>query len=569
MSSRSSVYQEFRTNAALTKEAEDEVRRTMGRTLKKLDAVEMEIARLQNRLVVLGRREQETKHFIEVHEGFLSPIRRLVPEILQVIFWLCLPVAHNSVLSAKEAPLLLGRVCSQWRRIAYSTPKLWCSLHIAVPPLTYPQAQAMFEASEAWITRSGILPLSISISDFEQMEVSEGQFRPYFELITKHARRWKTIHLHVPLCDIKDFLMQLDVDRYPILEGFHTDQGTLGEVGTLDVALWKKDGILAAPSLRVLSINNLSKRLFDLPVRWNLLTGLDLMYSDRHEVFKLLSLCSNLEMCALHLDISDLPYSNSQFFDDSGPNVVLSKLRTLKITGGSGYNSLIPINTLSTPALRHFAYFHTYKGRVYPYPDFSVTSNVFRSFFERLNQPLEELEFETDSAPVELLMELLSFLPDLKRLSLIHTSVLCYSPSPFGDCLLLGFIPSEHRSHCQSCLSEADNVGDFNLSYPLSSPCLCPNLEILNVARACLSKHVLFEYLRSRLVDYDKYNVTRLRRFSVSFMTSVEDYEMMEEIDDGWVDELGLVVKLGDKSLATVGETSSPSEPPCIYFAGI
>ncbi|EKM75406.1 hypothetical protein AGABI1DRAFT_16326, partial [Agaricus bisporus var. burnettii JB137-S8] len=110
-----------------------EVRRVMGRTLKKLGAVEMEITRLQDRLIGLGQRKQDAERFIEVHEGFLSPIRRLVPEILQEIFWLCLPVAHNSVLSAKEAPLLLGRVCSQWRRIAYSTPKLWCSLHINAP----------------------------------------------------------------------------------------------------------------------------------------------------------------------------------------------------------------------------------------------------------------------------------------------------------------------------------------------------------------------------------------------------------------------------------------------------
>ncbi|XP_006455720.1 hypothetical protein AGABI2DRAFT_210234, partial [Agaricus bisporus var. bisporus H97] len=137
MSSRSSDHTKLRTNAALTKEAETEVRRAMGRTLKKLGAVEMEIAGLQDRLVVLGQRKQDTKSFIEAHQRLLSPIRQLLPEILQEIFWQCLPVAHNSVLSAKEAPLVLGRVCSQWRRIAYSTPKLWCSLHIAIPPLTY------------------------------------------------------------------------------------------------------------------------------------------------------------------------------------------------------------------------------------------------------------------------------------------------------------------------------------------------------------------------------------------------------------------------------------------------
>ncbi|EKM75403.1 hypothetical protein AGABI1DRAFT_46506, partial [Agaricus bisporus var. burnettii JB137-S8] len=133
MSSRSSIHEILHTNTGLTKETEAEVRRAMGQTLKKIDAVGIEIARLQDRLVLLCQKKRDTAKFIEAHEGLLSPIRRLIPEILQEIFWLCLPVAHNSVLSAEEAPLLLGQVCHRWRQVAYSTPKLWCSLHISVP----------------------------------------------------------------------------------------------------------------------------------------------------------------------------------------------------------------------------------------------------------------------------------------------------------------------------------------------------------------------------------------------------------------------------------------------------
>ncbi|EKM75405.1 hypothetical protein AGABI1DRAFT_80012, partial [Agaricus bisporus var. burnettii JB137-S8] len=277
MSNRSSDHTKLRTNAALTKEAEAEVRRAMGRTLKKLGAVEMEIAGLQDRLVVLGQRKQDTERFVEVHEGFLSHIRRLVPEILQEIFWLCLPVAHNSVLSAKEAPLLLGRVCSQWRRIAYSTPKLWCSLHIAVPPLTYSRARAIFKAYEAWIARSGILPLSISISDDTGTDRYMDGSRPYFDLITMHTRRWRSIYFQVPFGDKLDFLADIDGDCFPLLEGFYVDRGYFGNLPIMiDHLLSRKDGILSAPLLRVLSISRNTVGTLDVPIQWNLLTGLDL-----------------------------------------------------------------------------------------------------------------------------------------------------------------------------------------------------------------------------------------------------------------------------------------------------
>ncbi|KAF7759691.1 hypothetical protein Agabi119p4_11386 [Agaricus bisporus var. burnettii] len=557
MSGRSSIYQKLHATAGLTNEAE--VRRVMGRTLKKLEAVEMEIAGLQDRLIVLGQRKQDTESFIEVHEGFLSPIRRLVPEILQEIFWLCLPVAHNSVLSAEGAPLVLGRVCSQWRRIAYSTPKLWCSLHITVPPLTYPQARAMFEASEAWIARSGILPLSISISNAKWMQMSMDQFRPYFELITKHARRWRSIRVQIPFADMRNFLMELDADNFPLLEGFHVDRGILGKVGMLNHPLSRKDGILSAPSLRVLSINKIS-RLLDLPVQWSLLKGLDLMHSNLHEVFEVLTLCSNLEACSFRPDTSPNPFLNLQP-PINRPNISLSKLRTLRMLPGRGHVSLSLLNNLAAPALRHFACsrFLDSEEQALPSTTPLPSLKVFRSFFQKLNQPLEELELNAKSFTTRYLMEFLSLLPGLKRLSCLYPSK--FDRSPLNDRLLSGFIPSEHISHYQSCSSEADQIYGYEPDFPSSSTCLCPNLEVLNVDHASLSKHVLLEYLRSRLVDYEKYNVARLRCFNISFKWRVKDHDSMMQEVDRLAGDSGLVVEFGHNTLATRKETLLPPPP--------
>ncbi|KAJ7916895.1 hypothetical protein B0H13DRAFT_1485496, partial [Mycena leptocephala] len=58
-----------------------------------------------------------------------SPVRRLSPDVLHEIFPASLPKHWNRVTSTKEAPLILGRICSAWRTLALSTPVLWASLH--------------------------------------------------------------------------------------------------------------------------------------------------------------------------------------------------------------------------------------------------------------------------------------------------------------------------------------------------------------------------------------------------------------------------------------------------------
>ncbi|EKM75402.1 hypothetical protein AGABI1DRAFT_46515, partial [Agaricus bisporus var. burnettii JB137-S8] len=286
-----SLRSRFRNNDPPSVQETAEVKKAFGIVFGQVRALEDEIARLQNKRKTLEIETKDLEAFMDGHTRLLSPARKLLPEILQEIFFYCLPVAHNAVLDAKEAPLLLGRVCSQWRRIAYSTPRLWTSIHIIAYPIDSTRRSAScreiarIEAISSWLSRSGILPLSISmycilplsisISNAKWMQMSMDQFRPYFELITKHARRWRSIRVQIPFADMRNFLMELDADNFPLLEGFHVDRGILGKVGMLNHPLSRKDGILSAPSLRVLSINKIS-RLLDLPVQWSLLKGLDL-----------------------------------------------------------------------------------------------------------------------------------------------------------------------------------------------------------------------------------------------------------------------------------------------------
>ncbi|KAJ6467093.1 hypothetical protein C8R47DRAFT_947639, partial [Mycena vitilis] len=56
-----------------------------------------------------------------MHRILFSP---LAADILEQIFLACLPTRHNAVMSPMEPSLLLGRICSAWRAVAFSMPRL-------------------------------------------------------------------------------------------------------------------------------------------------------------------------------------------------------------------------------------------------------------------------------------------------------------------------------------------------------------------------------------------------------------------------------------------------------------
>ncbi|KAF7376796.1 hypothetical protein MSAN_00097000 [Mycena sanguinolenta] len=66
-------------------------------------------------------------------------------------------------MSTKEAPLLLCRICSAWRRIALSAPRLWASLHAPLDFILLKESR--ISAVAQWLQRSAACPISISVRD--------------------------------------------------------------------------------------------------------------------------------------------------------------------------------------------------------------------------------------------------------------------------------------------------------------------------------------------------------------------------------------------------------------------
>jgi len=87
----------------------------------KLADLDLEINRFQDLLESYGTTPGS---FGRNHNNLISPARRVPIDVLQEIFLHTLPTSHNALMDPHECPLLLARICSEWRRIALSTPQL-------------------------------------------------------------------------------------------------------------------------------------------------------------------------------------------------------------------------------------------------------------------------------------------------------------------------------------------------------------------------------------------------------------------------------------------------------------
>ncbi|KAJ7661071.1 hypothetical protein B0H17DRAFT_1212358 [Mycena rosella] len=91
-----------------------------------------EASRLEAPIQNLSAQRDEILRKIDSHQALISPARCLPRDIMEEIFLACLPTHRNAVMSAKEAPLVLARICSAWREIALSTPALWALLRLSL-----------------------------------------------------------------------------------------------------------------------------------------------------------------------------------------------------------------------------------------------------------------------------------------------------------------------------------------------------------------------------------------------------------------------------------------------------
>ncbi|KAF7373727.1 hypothetical protein MSAN_00583700 [Mycena sanguinolenta] len=332
------------TNYCPTDQEDLEIRSLLVEPTLRLKKLDDEIADLQKSMDKLVEERNGLQSYVQAHSALISPVRRLPRDIIQEIFLACMPTHRNCVMSATEAPILLGRICSAWRAISLNTPRLWASVHVVEPD---------WPGGERW---TGV-------------HAHGDDCIPFIGALIPFLPRWQHVHLTIPGALLFDTMGNFDV-AMPWLESitFHCPTFPDGQ----PARPWN---ILRGPRLSRLSIPNGLFVLETLPVLWNQLTtltigGPDLPGATTTSVLFVISRCYQLRSCTLLL--LDRP-------DDlSGhPVVELPFLHTLAIRCFSA-NLL---TRLSLPELRNFVLLGRFVETDCPtLTDFLARSNRLESF---------------------------------------------------------------------------------------------------------------------------------------------------------------------------------------------
>ncbi|KAJ3570781.1 hypothetical protein NP233_g4175 [Leucocoprinus birnbaumii] len=586
----SALHRKLRTNDPPTRGEILNARTALASSLARAKGLEEAVMQLENRLNTLERSKHQLSALLKSHSAFIAPVRRLHPEILQEVFYHCLPRAHNTLMSNREGPLWLGQVCRHWREIVYSTPRLWASIHIIASPSPYsshPLDVSRREAVASWLSRSGVLPLSISISNagrepvgrrccFSRRSPSNDYVQPYLDLITPFAHRWRNLFLTLYYFDWTDFLNRLDGSDVPMLQSLHIEGDKPRRYpDKIDISLLSRENsILRVPSLRVISLPTFYSQLSELQAPWGQLTGLDLGARglELSDVDKMLRLCPDLESCRIRIVDYGLEFDPASPVDAYQMTpITLFKLQTLHVVVDSSCSLTSSINALfldhlTTPTLVHLTY-EQLGYSLHPRRRFSVdstTSNVTQtidnhsllltslcSFLLRLTYPLEELDYRQQEFSVTWAQKILPLVPNLKRLSLkgyeiaapaivhpplLHSALPSAPPSPTNDFILYQLMPTEAFNHDNMMQI---SISDDGFEQAGALPCFCPHLEVFKCFDATFTPQAILQFLRARTVDHEINNLAHLRKVSIAYSfahgnsilwTQEDGYKLEKEI---------------------------------------
>ncbi|KAJ7633455.1 hypothetical protein DFH06DRAFT_1222851 [Mycena polygramma] len=445
--------------------------------LKQLDD---KIANLQKAMDELAEEREGVDAFVSAHNALISPLRRMPLDIIQEIFLACLPTHRNCVMSASEAPVLLGRICSSWRAISLSTPRLWASLHIVRPTRPGPNELESFEKKcvqrletiKIWLDRSGECGLSISMETGVEPEiffngppaadtVPLSPPRLFLQALVPFASRWRKIAISTSRTELLAAFSNLTESDVPILSEITVyEHPDLVDHGVTDLAFelpesetWGAVGIFRAVGLTKFSLSAGRFSPTELPLAWNQLTSLALQdiscssssawSSDR--ALRILAQCPELRTC--HLAILD---TDSEVDENAGsrPVVECRFLETMDLScfGVPAFTLERLFSRLSLPKLRHFKLSGSSS---------ESHSTLSLSSFLAVATQLESLEITTDTfSKASLIAFLRGLPPTLQRLAIAHGWI-APRPDPLYDEILAILTPSaDEPSPCCPALRE-------------------------------------------------------------------------------------------------------------------
>ncbi|KAJ7082686.1 hypothetical protein B0H15DRAFT_436590 [Mycena belliarum] len=428
-----------------------------------LAAPQQELIAISKQIQELVQKQDELNHLINSHRALVSLARRLPDDVMRAVFIAALPSSHNAIMDLAEPPLLFCAVSRAWRSLAISTPRLWASLHVVAPPDH--RSLQVNDAVATWLSRSGSLPLSISVACSQaQAPVSVSAL---LETLLPFASRWH--HLMLSLHgSYQAFapLEDLDPEDVPILATILIDGLEGVEAPVADAEYLNCVRFADAPTVHSVALRCIA-RPGELPLSWATLRrftfgGPGTKALSTRRALELLRKSPALEFCTLNV----VDRTASRIPDT--PPVRSERLQHLCVVDRSGAIKLF--DQLDLPALRSLEYETREHVPALPFlPLLARTNNLVR------------LSVKLADAAAATLAEALQLVPTLEELTL--------HKKPPSDL--------EARS------TKDDPI--FRLLTPASStPPLCPRLQRLSLAHfAADSGSALLALLHARASDRD------------------------------------------------------------------
>jgi hypothetical protein len=394
-----------------------EVKELLAKSNQELLEAHAEILRLKEKAEYL-------QQLIDSYRAILSPFRNLPQDVLREIFYHCLPTHRNSIMSARDVPMVLTRVCSLWRSVALTTPCIWAKIHIPFPghpgsSWTYTsylpenalaKRQQIFskvmqlrcQVVKEWLDRSGTCPLSISLSYPTQYILSNSPVEhgvddeltdPLIEILLAFASRWSDIHFWMPPSMYHKLESRLSNVVLPTLQNFTAKvHSRIGQP-------WTANDIIQAPNLQKLSLNSSMLTLNNPTILHSIANQLTHLcfhspISD-HDFFNIIKFCHSLIDCQVKLRA---PWPSSHMFPPSllRPDVEevdLPNLEVLKVDDVGGLSSLF--RTIKTPSLKELYYKSKlrYNGNDHDYSSLLSAESLF-AILQNTGAPFRKLTIE-------------------------------------------------------------------------------------------------------------------------------------------------------------------------------
>ncbi|KIM46570.1 hypothetical protein M413DRAFT_441656 [Hebeloma cylindrosporum] len=315
----------------------------------KLEDIDREIADTLSNLA--KRRRALISKINQNHDPYSH---RLPSEIASQIFMFYKDSIVNSEAQKTAMPipytdplgslLQVATVCKTWREIMFATPDLWTTINIfayAIPISLHA------ELAEQWLSRSGALPLCITVycnpylGYNTEREIHPDELSPLFEILRRYNTQWRKLTLYIPTDFYSSF--QGDLTGAPILETFRLLPPE--EFTTNFHQLLLPD----TPQLVNLEIS--SPRLIDIKLEWNGLTHFEAEAVSVDEILYLLQWAPFLVLFKAggvnDLEVYGIP-------DKPITHLSLKELHFAPDVDLEGINILF--DRLLLPALEHFVY---------------------------------------------------------------------------------------------------------------------------------------------------------------------------------------------------------------------